>query len=72
VSTVYMRNSWWKLQFDERYVVRHGGGQMQLCVRQRRPALAEVTRGVFDRANRGRAAARERADEGGGGTENAR
>jgi hypothetical protein len=67
-----MRDSWFKLEFDVRYVVEAGGGQMQLCVRQRRPALAEVTREVLDRANRGRATPRERADEGGGGTENAR
>jgi hypothetical protein len=70
LSTEYLRDSWWPLQFDARYRVLHEGGQMQLCVRQRRPALAEVMRWVLDRANRGRSAARQRVNEGGGGTEN--
>ena len=66
-----MGASWWTLEFDVRYVVSCApAGSMTLCVRQRRPALADVTRVVLDRANRGQAAARRRAAE--SGTENAR
>lgn len=65
-----MGADFWTLEFDVRYVFSCAGGAMGLCVRQRRPALADVTQGVRDRANRGQAAARVRASAAERGQEN--